>query len=187
MSGANDRWLRNPLATSLLAAAFMVSLVLGIAFLMINTDSAREDGPLGDATPLTDEQSRDQVVGAAREVVTSAHLRGVTGGYTFLSCRNEQDPPYQAAVYLNFEIPAGDSSKSIGEIQAAMVKSGWHEAPSPGEHFGGKLTRAGVTATFQQNVDDPAFGIMRIYGECRNMADHRNEDPAWTEISDQFG
>ena len=51
-----------------------------------------------------------------------------------------------------------------------------------GESFGRKLTRDGVTTTFQRNVDKADFGTMRIYGECRNMADHRNDNPAWTDI-----
>ena len=25
---------------------------------------------------------------------------------------------------------------------------------------------------------------MRLYGECRNMGDHRNDNPAWTELTD---
>jgi hypothetical protein len=28
---------------------------------------------------------------------------------------------------------------------------------------------------------------MRLYGECRNTADHRNDNPAWTDITDKLG
>jgi len=28
---------------------------------------------------------------------------------------------------------------------------------------------------------------MRLYGECRNVADHRNDNPVWREVSDQLG
>ena len=105
------------------------------------------------------------------------------GGYTFLSCTNEHDPPYQAAVYLNFQMSGADSVKRIREIAAAMVAHGWHESASMGEHFGRKLTKDGVTSTFHRNLDDADFGTMRIYGECRNVADHRNDNPAWTDIA----
>jgi hypothetical protein len=140
----------------------------------------------GDATPFTDEQSRDQVVDAARQVVTTARLRDVTAGYIFLSCSTDNDPPYQAAVHLNFFLSETNSVGRIREIATALVAHGWHEAPSMGEHFGPKLTRDGVTSTFHKNPDRADFGTMQIYGECRNMADHRNDNPAWTDIADQL-
>ena len=54
-----------------------------------------------------------------------------------------------------------------------------------GEHFGKKLTKDGVTAIFYRNVDDTdCRQPMRLYGECRNTADHRNDNPVWTEVTD---
>lgn len=50
-----------------------------------------------------------------------------------------------------------------------------------------KLTRDGVTSTFHENPDDPKFATMRIYGQCRNMSDHRNDNPAFTDITDRLG
>ncbi len=64
-----------------------------------------------------------------------------------------------------------------------MIADGWADAPAKAEHFGRKLTNGGVTAVLQRNLDDPTFATMRLYGECRNTADHRNDDPAWTEVS----
>jgi hypothetical protein len=125
-------------------------------------------------------------VGSARQIVTVAELREATGGYIFLSCKNEDDPPYQAAVYLTFPLAGGKSVQQIGEMTAAMVEHGWKQPPSMGEHFGGKLTKDGVTASFHRNLNDASLGNMRIYGECRNVADHRNDNPAWTDIGDQL-
>ena len=186
MSGGNHRWLRTVHAKALMLSSLSMSLVLGIGFVVINASPAGEVGVPGNAAPLTDEQSRDQVVNAARQIVTAAQLRGVSGGYTFLSCTNEKDPPYQAAVYLNFPMSGADPVKRIREIAAAMVAQGWHESATMGEHFGKKLTNTGITSTFHQNLDDADFGTMRIYGECRNMADHRNDNPAWTDIAVQL-
>ncbi len=44
-----------------------------------------------------------------------AQLRGATGGYTYVSCKNEHDPPYQAAVYINFQMPQVNSVKYLRE------------------------------------------------------------------------
>ncbi len=162
--------------------ALTMSLAFGVAFIVIDKPPPAEVGELGNQAPLTDEQSRDQVVSSAREIVAAAQLEAVTGSYTFLSCANEHDPPYQAALYLNFALSEPNSVERVRQIADALVADGWTEATSMGESFGRKLTRDGVTTTFQRNVDKADFGTMRIYGECRNMADHRNDNPAWTDI-----
>jgi hypothetical protein len=186
MSGGDDRWLRTRAARALILAALALSLVLGIGFVVINTSPDTAVNALGRSAPLTDEQSRSQVIESARHIVTVAQLRDVNGSYVFLSCTNEHDPPYQAALYLNFPLPETNSVRYIRDIAAAMVAHGWQQSPSMGEHFGLKLTRDGVTSTFHENPDDPRFGTMRIYGECRNMADHSSDNPAWRDITDQL-
>jgi len=186
MSGDNDL-LRHPAAKALLLAALLMSLALGAAFVVVNTPPSTDAGVLRDARPLTNDQARGQVVESARQIVTAARLRGVTGSYAFLSCTNAHDPPYQVALYMNFALPETNSIKRVREIASAMVASGWREAPSMGEHFGLKLTKDGVTSTFHENPHDARFGVMRLYGECRNTADHRNDNPAWRDVSDQLG
>jgi len=186
MRDGDDRYLRTPAARALILVALTISLVFGIAFVLINTPPATGVGVLGESTPLTDDQSRAQVVDSARQIVAAARLRDVNGSYVFLSCTNEHDPPYQAALYLNFPLPEMNSFSHVRDIAASMVTHGWQEAPSSGEHFGLKLTKDGVTSTFHENLDDPRFGTMRIYGECRNMADHRGDNPAWKDITDQL-
>jgi hypothetical protein len=186
MSAGNGRWLRTTSARALMFSALMLSLVLGVAFVVVNKPHDAVMGLPANGTPMTDEQSRDQVVEAARQVVTTTGLRDVTAGYVFLSCSTEHDPPYQAAVYLNFTLSESNSVGHIREIAGALLAHGWQEAPSMGEHFGPKLTRDAVTSTFHKNPDKAGFGTMRIYGECRNMADHRNDNPAWTDIAGQL-
>lgn len=168
-------------------AALVMSLVLGVGFIVIATSQKAGTGTLGGVTAMSDEQSTSQVVGSAKQIVDAAELHGVSGSYTFLSCTNLHDPPYQVAVYLNFALPEANSVKRIREVAEAMVADGWQEAPAMGENFGMKLTRDGVTSTFHENPDDPKFATMRIYGQCRNMSDHRNDNPAFTDITDRLG
>ena len=84
---------------------------------------------------------------------------------------------------MSFHLPQSDWARYLNEVASAMIADGWVDAPAKAEHFGRKLTRDGVTAVLQRNVDDTAFATMRLYGECRNTADHRNDNPAWTEVS----
>ena len=67
-----------------------------------------------------------------------------------------------------------------------MVAHGWQEAPALGEHFGMKLTKDGVTSTFTRTPTTRGSATMRIYGECRNTSDHRNDNPAFTDITDRL-
>jgi hypothetical protein len=168
-------------------AALVVSLALGIGFLVITTSHGTETSTLGGAAPISDEEATSQVVGSAKQIVDRANLQGVSGSTIFLSCTNLHDPPYQAAVYLNFRLPETNSVKRIREVAESMVAGGWQEAPAMGENFGMKLTKDGVMSTFHENPDDPKFATVRIYGECRNTSDHRNDNPAFTDITDRLG
>lgn len=181
----NRDWLRSPPSVALMAAALLASLVLGTAFLVINPSS----DPVREARvhPLTDDEAAAQVVASAEEVVAVAGLREATGAYTFVSCHNETDPPYQAAVYMNFHMPQNNWVKYLHDVASAMTSHGWTASPAMGEHFGHKLTKDGVTSIFHRNVNDADFATMRIYGECRNTADHRDDNPAWSEITFQLG
>jgi hypothetical protein len=116
-----------------------------------------------------------------------AQLQDATGGYAFVSCKNENEPPYQVAVYMNFRLPQSNSVKYLRDVAASMVAHGWTAAAAMGEHFGQKLTKDGVTAIFYRSVNDTNFATMRLYGECRNTADHRNDNPVWTEVTEQLG
>src|SRR5215213_5733576 len=180
MNSRRAQWPRSPWSPVLVVAALLTSLVLGTAFLVINNRAADavdvRDG-------LTDAQASAEVVQSARQIVNVAQLREVTGGYAFVSCRNESEPPYQVALYMNFRLPQGDSIKYLHDVAAAVTANGWSNAPALAEHFGYKLTRNGVTSTFYRNPNDANFGNMRLYGECRVAADHRHDDPVWTEVT----
>jgi hypothetical protein len=104
-----------------------------------------------------------------------------------VSCKNENEPPYQAALYLSFRLPDNNSVAYLREVAGAMAAHGWANAPAMGEHFGQKLTKDGVTSVFYRNVNDADFGTMRLYGQCRNAADHRDDNPVWTEVTAQLG
>jgi hypothetical protein len=104
-----------------------------------------------------------------------------------VSCTNVNEPPYQVAVYMNFRLPQSNSVRYLRDIAATMVAHGWTPAPAMGEHFGQKLTKDGVTAIFYRSDNNTDFATMRLYGECRNAADHRNDNPVWTEVTDQLG
>jgi len=182
---SRDGSLRASPSVVLLLAAFVMVLIVGAGLLWLTPRGA--DGMHLQGEPLADAEAKGQVVGSAKQIVRMAQLQDATGGYAFVSCKNENEPPYQVVVYMNFRLPQSDSVKYLRDIAASMVAHGWTAAASMGEHFGQKLTKDGVTAIFYRSVDDTDFATMRLYGECRNTADHRNDNPVWTEVTDQLG
>jgi hypothetical protein len=169
----------------LLLAALVTVLVVGAGFVMLR--DLRTDAVILRGAPMTDAQAAAQVLASASQIVSIAQLQDATGGYAFVSCKNENEPPYQAAIYMSFRLPQSNSVKYLRDVAASMAAHGWTPAASMGEHFGQKLTKDGVAAIFYRSVDDMNFATMRLYGECRNTADHRNDNPVWTEITDQLG
>jgi hypothetical protein len=169
----------------LLLAALVTLLAVAAALLWLSRRGADDMHMQG--APMTDAQAAAQVLDSAKQIVRTAQLRDVTGGYAFVSCKNETEPPYQVAIYLNFRLPQGDSVEYLRDIAAAMAVHGWTPAPTMGEHFGQKLTKDGVTAVFYRSGADTDFATMRLYGECRNIGDHRNDVPAWREVTNQLG
>lgn len=171
----------------MLAAALSISLVLGGAFLAVgrlHSSPADLDRP---AQTVSDEQSENEVVDKARHLVDVAHLQKATAGYLLMSCKDRDSPPYQGAVYLNFTVPA-DARPDIyfQDIGAALVAHGWTEGQPPNRHlFGKTLNKNGVTAILYRDDDYPNLGVARLYGQCRNMNDHRRDTTAWVDVTDR--
>jgi len=179
MSSAGG-WIRTPAARMLLWAALVLCLALGAGFVVVHRPLDQVPGP--HATPLSDAAAVAQVVDAARQVVADARLRQATGGYTFMSCTGDDDPPYQVALYLTFALPENGSARYLADVADTMTAHGWAPSAAVEEHFGHKLSRDGVTAVLYRTRGDRHSATMRMYGECRATTDHRDDNPAWTEV-----
>ncbi len=179
--------IRSRPAVLLIAAALLLCLVFGSAFIALqrlrDLRGAAVEAP---SNPLTDEQARRQVVEPARQFVQAGKLNRAKATYMLLSCRNKQDPPYQGAIYLDFDLPApGETRRYFDQITSTMTARGWAEALPPSNHPGGRtLTKDGVTAVYYPNVDVTGRGVLQIYGECRNVTDHRADPTGWVDITD---
>jgi hypothetical protein len=185
MNGRDGRLSTPHTLVLLLAALVAVFAVAGAGLWWVRTPATVAVHLQGE--PMTDAQAAGQVLGSAKQIVGAAALRDATGGYTFASCNDESEPPYQAVLYLNFLLPQSNSITYLNDVAAAMAAHGWSPAATLGEHFGQKLTKDGVMAIFYRNDDTADFATMRLYGECRNTGDHRSDNPVWTEVTGQLG
>ena len=181
--------MRAPRVRALLAAAFAVSLLLGGAFLIVSalrpSPAEKLDHP---ASPVSDDATAAQVVESAKQIVSLTGLQTKSAGYLLMSCKNQNDPPYQGAIYLTFTLPAGARPDTYFKTIAAMlVTRGWAEGLPPNEHmFGETVSKDAVTAIIYPHGDDPGLGVLRAYGECRDVNDHRKDASGWIDITNQF-
>ncbi|WP_236056442.1 hypothetical protein [Mycobacterium sp. SM1] len=171
------------------AATLLVSLVLGGAFVSIGRLHSSPSDFLDHPTnPVSDAVSEAQVVEPAREIVTLARLQKPTASYLLMSCKNHDEPPYQGALYLNFWLPAGTSVDTyFHNVTATMLTHGWREGLPPNQHLhGNTLYKDGVTAIIYRSSDDATLGILRLYGQCRNTGNHRDDTTGWVDITERL-
>jgi hypothetical protein len=127
------------------------------------------------AHPLTDDQAIGQVVELAKQIDDAAQMDGVDGGVSFASCNDQGDPPYQATLTMGFLIH-GDPDAYFQTVENAMAAHGWSREDVPGGHsHGTALNRDGVVASIGFIPSDHAYGVVHLYGECRNMTDHHRD------------
>jgi hypothetical protein len=187
-SGRGDG-LRSPAARILLAVALTTSLLLAGSFLAVGRLHSSPAGVVEHpGRPATDEQTKTEVVEQAKDIVAIARLQQPTAGYLLMSCKNREDPPYQGAIYMNFTLPADARADTyFRTIAAAMVARGWSEGVPPNQHlYGTSLSKDGVTAVLYKDSDSENRGVARLYGQCRNMNNHRGETMAWIDVTDQL-
>jgi len=159
--------------------------VLAVAGGLLWVSNRHADAVRVQGEPMTDAQAAGQVLESAKQIVSVAQLHDASGGYAFVSCQNANDPPYQVTAYMKFRLPQNNSVKYLRDVAASLVAHGWAPAASTEEHFGQKLTRDGVTAIFYRSVNETDFATMRLYGECRNTADHHSDNSVWREVTEQ--
>jgi hypothetical protein len=177
---------RPPLLTAMAAVAFL--LLGGCAFVTHQPNTAGPPSNAFDdsAHPLSDAQGMAQVVDPAKQIVTAAKLDGVTGLFTFTSCNDQGDPPYQGKVTMTFLIH-GDPDAYFQTIEQSMLNSGWNQGPIPGQVFhGSTLHKGGVTANMSYLPSDHAYGEIFVLGECRVTADHHHDNASGTDITGQL-
>lgn len=132
------------------------------------------------ADPLSDEQAMAQVIDLAAQIAKTADLQHVSGGFSFESCNDQGDPPYRARVDMTFDVPAGvERNAYFEQIAATMVAHGWSAGPQQGKQpFGTVIRKDGVWAEIWVSPFMGADGAVQIFGECRNVTDHRGDGMA---------
>jgi hypothetical protein len=178
---------RSPAVRTVIAAVLFTAVLVGAAFLVINrlhslaANVVEHPGPAA-----TDAQTQSEVVEQAKDIVAIAALQQPTASYFLMSCKDHDNPPYQGAVYLDFQLPPDVSADQyFRSIAEAMVAHGWREGLPPNQHmFGRNLSKDGVNAILYPDRDSTTHGVGRIYGKCHDMNSHRGAE--WVDVTDRL-
>ena len=182
-----DNTLRSRPARLLLAAALLCSLALGAAFVVVHRVYDLR-GLSRDVVPLSDDQSRRQVVEPARRFINAGSLRVASATYLLESCSAEERPPYRGQAYLLFEVPTITKTRAVfADLARAMTAQGWKVGTAPGHHpEGWTLAKDGVVAVYYRHPDIPDRGVLQIDGECRNLTDHQLDTTGFVDITGEL-
>jgi hypothetical protein len=165
----------------ILAGSLVTLLTLGV--LVVLTHRAFDRPPAATVAPLTDDQSRRQVVEVARQF--AGPLGSPSASYRLVSCSSEDQPPYQGVVYVTFDVPrVAETAAYFDGIERAMTAAGWRKGEPPGRHPGGRtLAKDSMVAIYHRHRDLEGRGALQIYGECRNVTDHRLDNTGFVDVT----
>ena len=182
--------LRSRPVRLLLSASLLTSLGLGSAFISVHrSNDLRGEAVAPPPSPISVDQAREQVVGAARQFVGAGRLTGrltsADGTYLLATCSSDNEPPYQGTGYLTFDVPTiTETPAFFREIARSMTGRGWREGQAPAHHPGGKtLIKDSVIAQYYRDPNLPDRGVLQVYGECRVVTDHRLDTTGFVDIT----
>ena len=151
------------------AAAVVVALVTGCGVV----DSLGNGVP----DPMTPEQSKAQVVDAARELVGTLDLRVVEAFFWHSACNDQGEAPFRGQIRIAYP-PAPsfeESDAEVAEMAQRLESAGWSR-DSDFLSYGTVLEKNNVVAVLgPQNVSTPNRDI-QVYGECRDMTTAKGDN-----------
>ena len=124
----------------------------------------------GISNPITPEQSKDQVMAAAKELVGILDLSVTRAVFWHSSCNDQGEAPFRGKVAINYPLaPSFEASDAqVDQMVKRLQSQGWASDSGAYSH-GTVLKKNGVEVTFApQNAATPNNGI-DLSGECRDV------------------
>lgn len=148
-------------AATTLAAALVATLITGCGA----TNKMTNHGVDNSMTP---EQSKAQVVDAAKEIVGTLKLPVVSAYFWRSSCNDQGDPPFRGSMRIAYPLASSfeESQSQVQTFVALLRDEGWTAPGSDFRTHGTALIKNGVSAIFgPQAVGDTTNGF-ELLGEC---------------------
>ncbi len=110
------------------AAGVVMVLIAGCGVMNLEAASVRN--------PMTPEQSKAQVVDAAREIVRALNLHVLKASFAHSSCNDQGDPPFHGEMMIAYPLaPSFESAESENAEMVQRLQSlGWTGDPALHSH-----------------------------------------------------
>ncbi len=157
----------------------VIYVVAGMLAITLQSCSTLRNISEGVAHPMTPEDSKAQVIDAAREVVATLGLKSASAHFSRESCNDQAVAPFRGVVGISYEhAPTLEASQAeIQQMVATLQQHGWG-APGDFHSHAPAVGKQGVTAVFDPySPVQNAGGSITIYGECRDMITKENTLP----------
>jgi hypothetical protein len=129
--------------------------------------------------PMTPDESKAQVVNAARQIVTTLALKGVSANFSRDSCNDQAVAPFRGRVVISYDhAPTLEASEAeVQQMVSTLKQHGW-QGPGDFHTHSPAVSNQGATAIFDAySPVQNAGGSITIYGECRDMTTKQNTVP----------
>lgn len=158
----------------------VVALVIaGVLAIALQSCSSIRNLSEGVPHPMTPDESKAQVINAAREIVATLGLKGVSAHFSRDSCNDQAVAPFRGIVGLDYDhAPTLEASQAeIQQMVGVLKQHGWG-GPGDFRTHSSAVSKQGVTAVFDPySPVQNAGGSISIYGECRDMTTKQNTVP----------
>ncbi|WP_235677968.1 hypothetical protein [Mycolicibacterium sarraceniae] len=124
----------------------------------------------GVTDPITPEQSKTQVIDAAKDIVGILNLPVQSATFWRSSCNDQGEAPFRGRMLISYPLaPSFEASDAeVARWVEQLKTQGWTTDPTAHTH-GALLTKNGVSATFgPQSVSDTQRDL-ELLGECRDL------------------
>jgi hypothetical protein len=127
---------------------------------------------------MTPEESKAQVIDAARDIINILGLKGVSGHFKRNSCNDQSVAPFRGIVEVEYDhAPTLDESRAEVQHMLAVVKQHGWSGDSDFHSHSPSVTKNGVDAVFDPYSTVNTLGGITLYGECRDMTTTKNTLP----------
>ena len=124
----------------------------------------------GVRNPMTPDESRSQVLDAARQVVSALGIDVVEAWFWHSACNSRGDPPFRGQMRIGY--PLASSYRVSAEQIAAMVgllrRAGWDTDPNFHSHAPA-LRKTDVIVVLRPQDPGASTRGIEVIGECRDM------------------
>jgi hypothetical protein len=124
----------------------------------------------GVSDPLTPDQSKAQVIDAAKEIVRILDLEPVEPAFWRASCNDQGDAPFRGQMRIGYPLTSSPeaSQTAIAHMAERLQANGWTTASDFASH-GTTLQKNGVVAVFGPQAAGDATQSLELFGECRDV------------------